>query len=299
MLSLQAVTKRFNQVVAVDKLSCEVPPGSIFGLLGPNGAGKTTTIRMIMNIIMPDEGQITFQGIPNDQHDYRTVGYLPEERGLYQKARLLETIVYFARLKGLTGQSAHQKALHYLKIFGIDNYAGRKIEELSKGNQQKVQFIIAIIHDPILLVLDEPFSGLDPVNQLLLKQIIAELQQKGTTIIFSTHQMEQVEKLCDRILLINRGKSILYGDLRQIKREYGAQHFQIEYVGDKNALADLDLAGLNVSDSKITGVLDNNYPLNDLLMAILARVKVTSFQLIEPSLEQIFIEQVQQRAINA
>lgn len=299
MLKLQQVTKSFNQTVAVDNLSFEVNPGSIFGLLGPNGAGKTTTIRMIMNIIKPDSGSITFQDVPTEMQDYSLVGYLPEERGLYQKAKLLETITYFTRLKGLGTRVALEKARYYLRLFELDDYEGRKIEELSKGNQQKVQFIIAIVHEPTLVVLDEPFTGLDPVNQLLLKKIIEEQRQKGTTIIFSTHQMEQVEKLCDRILLIDHGRTLLYGELKKIKREYGVQHFQVEYSGDRAKLEELNLPGLTITNGKILGIVPEDADINGLLAAIMNRVTVTGFQLLEPSLEQIFIDQVQKGGGNA
>ncbi|MFA4922332.1 MAG: ATP-binding cassette domain-containing protein, partial [Candidatus Neomarinimicrobiota bacterium] len=193
MLSLNAVRKVFNKTIAVDDLSFETSQGSTFGLLGPNGAGKTTTIRMIMNIIQPDSGQITFHTKPLEKKDYRRVGYLPEERGLYQKMKLKETVVYLARLKGLSLTDANKRADEYLQRFDLSNYAMRRIQELSKGNQQKVQFIISVIHKPELVILDEPFTGLDPVNQLLLKEIIGELQSQGTTVILSTHQMEQVE----------------------------------------------------------------------------------------------------------
>lgn len=290
MLSLYNVKKVFNKTTAVDDLSFEAPQSSTFGLLGPNGAGKTTTIRMIMNIIQPDTGRIEFRGKHLEKADYLKVGYLPEERGLYQKMKLKETVVYLARLKGLSLAEANHRTDEYLRRFDLFAYAQRKIQELSKGNQQKVQFIISVIHKPELVILDEPFSGLDPVNQLLLKEIIGELQQQGTTVIFSTHQMEQVEKLCDRICLINRGRSILYGDLKQIKKEYGQQMLAIDYSGDKTALDDLNLPEMQVTDSRISGRMEGNF--NDLLQSVMARVQVTRFELLEPSLEQIFIEQV-------
>ncbi|MDD5540880.1 MAG: ATP-binding cassette domain-containing protein [Candidatus Neomarinimicrobiota bacterium] len=293
MLSLNAVRKVFNKTIAVDDLSFETSQGSTFGLLGPNGAGKTTTIRMIMNIIQPDSGQITFHTKPLEKKDYRRVGYLPEERGLYQKMKLKETVVYLARLKGLSLTDANKRADEYLQRFDLSNYAMRRIQELSKGNQQKVQFIISVIHKPELVILDEPFTGLDPVNQLLLKEIIGELQSQGTTVILSTHQMEQVEKLCDRICLINRGKSILYGDLRQIKKEYGHQMLAIDYSGSADDLADLNLPDMNITDNRIIGHLSGN--LNDLLQSIMQRVQVTRFELLEPSLEQIFIDQIRGR----
>jgi len=290
MLTLNEVRKTFNKTTAVDDLSFEAPTGSTFGLLGPNGAGKTTTIRMIMNIIQPDAGRIEFHGKSLRKADYLKVGYLPEERGLYQKMKLKETVVYLARLKGLSLTEASRRTDEYLQRFDLSAYAHRKIQELSKGNQQKVQFIISIIHKPDLVILDEPFSGLDPVNQLLLKEIIGELQKDGTTVIFSTHQMEQVEKLCDRICLIDRGRSVLYGELKQIKKDFGRQVVAIEYIGDKTTLNDLNLAELQVTENRISGRTDGNF--NELLQSVMKRVQVTRFELLEPSLEQIFIEQV-------
>ncbi len=293
MLILQNVTKNFNRTTAVDDLSFDVQGGSIFGLLGPNGAGKTTTIRMIMNILKPDSGIISFKGEPFKRGDYHKIGYLPEERGLYQKMRLKETIIYLGRLKGLSGTNAAQKTDEFLERFELTGYANRKIEELSKGNQQKVQFIVSIIHDPILLILDEPFAGLDPVNQLLLKEIIGELQDRGATIIFSTHQMEQVEKLCNEICLISNGKKILYGNLREIKKEYGTQVVTIKFEGEKETLEDLkSLRNLCLEDKSLTGEIPEGMLLNDVLLEVMNRVSVTHFQLLEPSLEQIFIDQV-------
>jgi len=243
-----------------------------------------------MNIIQPDSGQIKFHGKHPEKADYLKVGYLPEERGLYQKMKLKETVVYLARLKGLSLTEASKRTDEYLSRFDLSNYALRRIQELSKGNQQKVQFIIAVIHKPELVILDEPFAGLDPVNQLLLKEIIGELRDQGSTVIFSTHQMEQVEKLCDRICLINHGKSILYGDLRKIKKEYGQQMLTIDYQGSAKALSDLNLPDLKIFENQIVGRLPKN--LNTLMQAVMQTVQVTRFELLEPSLEQIFIEQV-------
>ncbi len=295
MLVLQNVSKNFNRTIAVDNLSFEVPEGSIFGLLGPNGAGKTTTIRMIMNILKPDSGTILFKGDSFKKGDYQKVGYLPEERGLYQKMKLKETVIYLGRLKGLSGTKATKQTDEFLERFELTDYANRKIEELSKGNQQKVQFIVSIIHDPILLILDEPFIGLDPVNQLLLKEIIGELQDKGATIIFSTHQMEQVEKLCNQICLINNGKKVLYGNLREIKKEYGTQVVTIEFQGEKETLEDLkSLRNLRLEDNSLTGEMPEGIFLNDVLVEVMNHVSVTRFHLLEPSLEQIFIDQVKE-----
>ncbi|MFH1214208.1 MAG: ATP-binding cassette domain-containing protein [Candidatus Neomarinimicrobiota bacterium] len=292
MLQLTNVRKVFNKTVAVDDLSISVSQGETFGLLGPNGAGKTTALRMIMNIIQPDAGRIEFRGRRLEKADFLKVGYLPEERGLYQKMKLKETVVYLARLKGLSQAEAGKRTDEYLRRFDLSGFAMRKIQELSKGNQQKVQFIISVIHQPELVILDEPFSGLDPVNQLLLKEIIGELQARGATVIFSTHQMEQVEKLCDRICLINRGKLILYGDLRKIKKDYGTQMLAIDYSGEQTALADLNLPDMRVTANQINARLTGDSNLNDLLQTVMQRVQVTRFELLEPSLEQIFIEQV-------
>jgi ABC-2 type transport system ATP-binding protein len=293
MLQIQNVTKRFNKTTAADNLNFEVPKNSIFGLLGPNGAGKTTTIRMIMNIIKPDSGKILYYERSLRKEDYKRVGYLPEERGLYQKMKLRETIAYFAQLKGLSAKEAIQKTNEFLDRFDLTNYTDRKIEELSKGNQQKVQFIISIIHNPDLLILDEPFAGLDPVNQLVLKDIIKELRNNGSTIIFSTHQMEQVEKLCEQICLINKGKIVLLGNLKKIKEEYGARQVRIEFQGYKASLESVQtLKNLQFDNSSITGEIPKNITVNDILTDVMNKVTITHFQLIEPSLEQIFIDQV-------
>jgi len=292
MIVLSTVTKTFNKTVAVDKLDLEIPAGSIFGLLGPNGAGKTTTIRMIMNIIRPDHGEIRIGGKFITDEIYRRIGYLPEERGLYQKSKLKETIVYFATLKGLSRTAAVQQTDYYLKKFNLTGYAERKIEELSKGNQQKVQFIIAIVHQPEIIILDEPFAGLDPINQLLLKQIITEFQADGKTVIFSAHQMEQIEKLCSRICLINAGRRILYGDLKEIKKNYGVKKFKIQFEGEKSQLTDLIREAWTINDSVISGSLSHTTEINDILKKVIARVTVTHVDIEEPSLEQIFIDLV-------
>lgn len=293
MLILQNVIKKFNKTTAVDNLSFDVIEGSVFGLLGPNGAGKTTTIRMIMNIIKPDSGTILFGGEPFSWNICQQIGYLPEERGLYQKMKLKETVVYLAMLKGLSRSKAIQLTKKHLERFELLEYSERKIEELSKGNQQKVQFIISVIHEPTLLLLDEPFIGLDPVNQLLLKEIITDLQNKGTTVIFSTHQMEQVEKLCRQICLINEGRRILYGDLQEIKKEYGTSTVSIEFQGDKESLRNQKLiSNIYFDDNRLTGTIPQGTSVNEILHEIMKRVTVTRFELSEPSLEQIFIEQV-------
>jgi ABC-2 type transport system ATP-binding protein len=220
MLKVRNLRKEFETVVAVDDVSLEVQRGELFGLLGPNGAGKTTTIRTVLNIIQPDAGEITFDGQPFTQKMWNIIGYMPEERGLYRKSRILDTILYFAALKGLSAKIARPLANQWLDRFELHGMGNRKVEELSKGNQQKVQLVCSLIHSPQLLVLDEPFSGLDPVNQILLKDILLAERAKNVAIIFCTHQMEQVEKLCDNISLINKGREVLGGSLADIKKRW-------------------------------------------------------------------------------
>ncbi len=293
MLSLKAINKTFNQTKAVQNMNLEIRPGSIYGLLGPNGAGKTTTIRMIMDIIKPDSGEIWINDHRIQKTDYDKIGYLPEERGLYQKSKLKETIGYFAELKGLSVREAHKKVDEYLARFDLSEYADRKIQELSKGNQQKVQFIIAIISEPQLVILDEPFSGLDPVNQILLKDIIKEMNGKGTTVIFSTHQMEQVEKMCDDICLINRGQIVLEGNLKILKKNYGSKTVELDYDGDIKALENLKTINtIELNDNHLFGELKSDISINDVLNELITKVTVKEFKINEPSLEQIFIEQV-------
>ncbi len=293
MLKLKNIKKTFNQTEAVKDLSLEITKGSIFGLLGPNGAGKTTTIRMIMDIIKPDQGSIMMDGHDIRTEDYNKINYLPEERGLYQKSKLNETIAYFAELKGLSPANASEKTDLYIERFGLDDYANRKIQELSKGNQQKVQFIISIISDPELLILDEPFSGLDPVNQILLKDIIKEMNEKGTTIVFSTHQMEQVEKMCDDICLINKGEIVLEGNLGKIKENYGQKILEVDFEGKKNQIETLNtMEVLELKDKGFRAELRDSASINDALKELINVVTVNGFKVNQPSLEQIFIEQV-------
>ncbi|MBU4445725.1 ATP-binding cassette domain-containing protein [bacterium] len=292
MITLQNVLKVFNKTAAVDELSFNVPKGSVFGLLGPNGAGKTTTIRMIMNIIQPDSGDILIGGKPITADLYRNIGYLPEERGLYQKMKLKETIVYFGTLKGLSKRESAKQTDRYLEQFDLKSYADRKIEELSKGNQQKVQFVLAIIHEPDLIILDEPFAGLDPVNQMVLKDIISEFQSAGKTIIFSTHQMEQIEKLCSTICMINDGKRVLYGRLKDIKQHYSNRKFQIQFNGNNEQISDIMENGWELSRNQLSGAIDRSTNINDILKKVMSKVTISHVDIIEPSLEQIFIDQV-------
>ena len=230
-LVVSHVTKRYGSFVAVDDVSFEVRPGRIFGVLGPNGAGKTSTIRMITYITAPDEGRVTFGGQEVGPETQRVMGYLPEERGLYRKMKVGEQLVYLGQLKGMETSAARAAARRWLERFGALDWAGKRVEELSKGMQQKVQFIATILHDPQLLIFDEPFSGLDPINAALLQDIIMELREAGRTILFASHRMEQVEQLCDDIFLIAGGREVIHGPLRDVKRSFGKNTVTVEFSG--------------------------------------------------------------------
>ena len=293
MLKVDQVTKSFEHVRAVEALSIHVETGDIYGLLGPNGAGKTTTIRMIMQIIQPDSGKITLGGEPLTLEQKDNIGYLPEERGLYQKMKVREVVEYFASLKNMDPDKTKNNIDFYLDRFDLLDRAEDKIEELSKGNQQKIQFIISIIHEPKLLILDEPFSGLDPVNQVLIKEIIGELQERDTTILLSTHQMEQVEKLCQRICLISKGKAVLNGNLREIKREYGTQTVRIRSDESLEDLrSDSAFTYTQMENGELLGELRDDIAPPDYLKTLVDKIDIRKFEVVEPSLEQIFIDQV-------
>lgn len=293
MLKVKNIRKEYSAVVAVDNVSLEVKRGEIFGLIGPNGAGKTTTIRTILNVIKPDSGEILFDGFSFNVAIQNKIGYLPEERGLYRKNKLLNTIIYFATLKGVPALEAKKRGIEWLKRFDLITYADKKVEELSKGNQQKVQFIISIIHDPTLVILDEPFSGLDPVNQIVLKDIFMDLKQKGKAIIFSTHMMEQAEKLSDKICLINKGKVIIDGDIHEVKSRFGKNTVHIEFDGDGTILK-MDerinklLLYENTAEFEISDHLSNQMLMTDLFQ----KLKIKKYELVEPSLHSIFLELV-------
>lgn len=293
MLKVQHLRKEFDTVVAVDDVSLEVRRGEIFGLLGPNGAGKTTTIRTILNIIKPNRGEITFDGNPFTRETWNTIGYLPEERGLYRKSRILNTIIYFASLKGVDAETARSRALAWLERFGLGERSNDKVEELSKGNQQKVQLIASLIHEPNLLVLDEPFSGLDPVNQVLLKDVLMDLRKKNIAIVFSTHQMEQVEKMCDTICLINKGRIVLEGTLRQVKQQYGKNSVHLEFDGDGEFLAKLPhVKKANVYQNYAELELVHPEKPSELLSQLNGKIALRKFEVVEPSLNSIFIDVV-------
>lgn len=293
MLAVSHLRKTFDRVVAVDDISLEVQRGEMYGLLGPNGAGKTTAIRTILDIIKPDSGDITFDGEPFSEELWNNIGYLPEERGLYKKSKILTTILYFAALKGVPVAEARPQAIRWLERFDLAHMAQAKVEELSKGNQQKVQIISSLIHTPDLLILDEPFSGLDPVNQILLKDILIDLRKQNVAIIFSTHQMEQVERLCDNISLINKGKSVLQGNIREIKSAHGTNTVHVEFDGDGTFLKTMKgVRKADVYPNSAELELEDLSKGGALLTAVSAKVDVRKFEVREPSLQTIFVSVV-------
>ena len=293
------VTKRFSGHTAVHQLSLDVPAGGIFGLLGPNGAGKSTTIRLIMGILQPDEGRVTLFG--SDRGSRRLserIGYLPEERGLYKKMQVLEHLAFLGEVKGMPRAEARKRALAWLERLGIDAWAQKKVEDLSKGMQQKVQFAGALLHDPELLILDEPFSGLDPVNAQVMKDIVVELARSGRTVLFSTHVMEQAERMCDRIAIIARGEVVVGGTLAQVKADFGGRHVALGFSHDKQRaeriLADRALVA-SIDDYGASAELQLAEGADpQALLAALVRegVGLRRFELVEPSLQSIFMARV-------
>ena len=291
MLKITNLTKQFKRIKAVNNISLEVQKGDVYGFLGPNGAGKTTSIRMIMGIIKPDKGNIKLNGLDINKIDRKKLGYLPEDRGLYQKQNLSEILYYFACLKGLEKKDSKNRANLWLERFNLDDQRGRKVEELSKGNQQKIQFIIALLHDPHLIILDEPFTGLDPVNQILLKEVIKEKQEEGKTIIFSTHQMEQVEKLCNNICLINKGHILLEGPLSEIRKSHSEDAIELNFSGQiDNSKLEIFFSDFKLKENILSGILKKKK--NEFLEWIIPQVSIESFHARVPSLEQIFIKEV-------
>lgn len=287
------ITKRFRDVTAVDDLSFAVQEGSLFGFLGPNGAGKTTTMRVVLDIIKPDEGEVTWKGKPFDKWGRGVFGYLPEERGLYPKMRVAEHLEFLGRIHGLDKRKAQAETERWIDRFEMGDLRNKRVEELSKGNQQKVQTMGTLLHDPELLILDEPFSGLDPVNTGLLKEVLMESHQKGKTIIFSSHRMDQVEEICQDIVLINRGRLVLHGNLKQIKKSMGRQILRISLEGRQDFWA--RLKGLELLSSRadyqefrLSEGVDPNLVLQEAMKA----GQVVRFELVEPSLDQIFVEKV-------
>ena len=300
-LVVDSITKRFGDVVALDDASFTVVPGRIFGLLGANGAGKTTSMRIVLDILRADAGTVTWKGTENTALPRRTWGYLPEERGLYPRMKVGEQLRFFAALYGVSDADASREIEECLERFRIPDYLDRKVEELSKGNQQKIQFIAAILHDPEVLIMDEPFSGLDPVNVRLLKEAFGEMRDRGKTLIFSTHQMEQVEELCEAIAIVDRGRVVVSGTLRDVKRAMGRQVVRLATDGDGLGVDWLDgLDGISITarraDYVELHVPSGTDPGRILSSALERGERVTRFEIGEPSLEEIFIEHVGRRA---
>ena len=292
-LALEGVTKRYGSFTAVDDFSLHLPAGDVLGFLGPNGAGKTTTIRMIMSIIYPDAGQITVFGDARAADVKDRIGYLPEERGLYRKMTVLDTLTYFGRLKGLSGRRLRERIDASLERVGLAEWQRKRVETLSKGMSQKLQFIAAVIHEPELLILDEPFSGLDPLNVDLLERIIADLRQAGATVIFSTHQMNQAERLCDRIVLINRGRKIVEGTVNEVRAQFAARIVELDAEGELRGLA----TAPGVAEARITSgharlELAENADPNAVLRQALQCARVLRFEIVRPDLQEIFIRLV-------
>jgi ABC-2 type transport system ATP-binding protein len=290
-LEITNLIKTFENVTAVDNVSFNVPEGSVFGLIGRNGAGKTTTLRMMMNIYQPDSGDIIFRGKRVGQDFKDSVGYLPEERGLYKKMKVMDTLLFLSELKGRSGKEIEKRANDYLERFDLTERKNSKVQDLSKGNQQKIQFISTILHDPEFLIFDEPFAGLDPINTDLLKQIILEMKNEGKVIIFSTHLMDFAEKMCDNIAMIDRGKIILDGELDEIKKKFANRNVSIDYEGDISFLKGNPIIESMEDFGNTTGIkLTKREKAQELLRLLVEKnIVVKKFNADEISLHEIFV----------
>ena len=297
LIQCKNVSKSFGEKVALDNVSVDIPKGKIFGLLGPNGAGKTTLIRIINRITIPNSGQVTFDGRPITQEDVEKIGYLPEERGLYRKMNVGDQAMYLAQLKGMSAKDAAAELKKWFVRFGIQSWWNKKVEELSKGMAQKVQFITTVVHKPSLLILDEPFSGFDPVNAQLIREEILRLKEEGATIILSTHNMESVEELCDNIALINKSKVVIAGGVDEIRHKYGNNNVEVIYTSEEpladaqsfRVLSDSDDAGRHTAVLELAEDVGSNDALKDLLAQ---GVTVNSFKELVPRMNDIFIKLV-------
>jgi len=306
VIHLSHVTKRFSGHTAVRDFSLEVPRGGIFGLLGPNGAGKSTAIRMMMNILLPDEGTVRMLGLVGSSRDLSTrIGYLPEERGLYKKMKVLDHVIFLGEAKGISRSDARRRGNEWLGRLGLSDWAQKKVEDLSKGMQQKVQFIGTLIHQPELVILDEPFSGLDPVNSQVMRDVVVDLSRQGRTVLFSTHIMEQAERMCDRVAIIARGEKVVDGRVSDVKREFGGRHVALGFhrnaegaarvLRDRALVAKVDDYGASAEVEMAQG----GDP-DQLLRALVeADVGLTRFEVVEPSLQAIFIAKVGAEAASA
>lgn len=299
VIEVEDIAKSFGKTQAVKNANFKVEKGRIFGLLGPNGAGKTTAIRMINHILIPDAGTITINGIEASSRTQKMIGYMPEERGLYKKMKVGEQLIYLARLKGLTHTEAKETTKHWLDRFDATDWYQKKVGELSKGMSQKIQFIATIAHDPDIYIFDEPFSGLDPINSEMLKEIVIELRERGKTVLFSTHRMEQVEQMCDDICLFNNGKVVLNGNLRKIKESFGKNTIIIEFQGDHRFLNRLENVRINNRSTNFAEirVLDGQ-DMQQILKTAMDHAEIYKFERVEPSLTDIFISTVGEDNIN-
>ena len=293
-LGVVDVSKSFDTVCAVNQVSFEAQPGEILGLLGPNGAGKTTTIRMIMGIMQPDSGAIDFSFADSNPSRFRErVGYLPEERGLYGEAKIHDLLVYFAELKGVDRAEARKRASHWIDRMDLSDWAKKRVDKLSKGMQQKVQFVAAILHRPDLVILDEPFSGLDPMHQDLIKDFISELREEGMTVLLSSHQMNRVEELCDRIFLIHRGQCVLYGDLSNIKESFGDHVVQLRFEGDGELLSRLPgVQAFTHSNGRADFILDRQHAPDAFIRNLPKELTIHALHVDRPPLHDIFVKTI-------
>ena len=292
VVELAGVTKAYENKIAVNNLSLSIQAGQMFGLLGPNGAGKTSSIRMMMGITLPDSGSISLFGKPFERQSLERVGYLPEERGLYKKMKVLDQLVFFGQLHGLRAGEAERRASAWAERMEIAEALQKNTQELSKGMQQKIQFIATLLHSPQLIVMDEPFAGLDPVNTQLMERTLLELKAQGKAILFSTHRMDQVEKLCDSICLINNGEAVLSGNLREIKKGYERNHVIVEFEGDSAFLNSDEIAEAKNFSGHAEIKLKPHGNAQKLLHEAAAIATIYRFELVEPSLEEIFIQTV-------
>jgi ABC-2 type transport system ATP-binding protein len=292
IVELNQISKTYDTKVAVDALSLQIEAGKMFGLLGPNGAGKTSTIRMMIGITMPDSGSVSLFGQPFSRKNLTRVGYLPEERGLYKKMKVIDQLVFLGQLHGLDVTQANSRARQWCERLQILDAIDLKTEELSKGMQQKIQFISTLLHEPALIIMDEPFSGLDPVNTQLLQETLLELKNAGKAILFSTHRMDQVEKLCDSICLVDRGKAVLSGGMRELKSRYPRNHVVIDFEGDNSFVKHPAVKDYKAFADHVEIELHDGADAQDLLRAAYQNAKIFKFELMEPSLEEIFIQTV-------
>lgn len=306
LLVAENVTKKFGDFTALDNVSLEIPRGSIFGLLGPNGAGKTTFIRIINQIMLPTTGKVLLDGHPLQPQDIKHIGYLPEERGLYKSMKVGEQALYLAQLKGLSKREARERLDYWFEKLQIQDWWGKKIQELSKGMAQKVQFVVTVLHRPKLLIFDEPFSGFDPVNANLIKDEILQLQKEGATILFSTHRMESVEELCDYMALIHKSRKLLDGKVNDIKRQYKSNTFEVgleaedpvalqQELREKFSISNADFKSIN-DDLKIQIQIGTNTSPNDLLIYLASKARINHFVEVIPSVNDIFIKTVTSNA---